>query len=167
MPLASAIPDMRSAMQSVQDTMHASDGELPHVGEQWATVAEAFFKNGLNPAWTPMGLAAGRAAFAASFGASVPASLTPNAFCAKLISGFQAFGALAASPTNAAPGLPAQLIPITPPPAPPVIVTIAAAPSDSFVPLLIEIHPKLVSWAATGLVSVTTPGGPVPTTPWS
>ena len=157
---------MTSAMGTVVSEMNAGD-ESTHVGEKWATVAEAFFQSGQNPAWTPAGLAAGKAAFAGAFGASVAPDPVGAAFAAALQNGFQAFGSLASVPTNAAPGLPAQLVPITPPPAPPVIMTITSPASDSYNAIITEIHPKLVAWAATGLVSVTTPGGPVPTTPWS
>lgn len=166
MPLASAIPDMIAAMSTLVSEMNSAD-ENVNVGQKWAAVAEAFFKNGLDPAWTPAGLAAGKTAFASAFGATVLPDPVGTTLAVALQNGFQAFGALASVPANAAPGLPTALVPITPPPAPPIIGTITSAASDSHEPIINEIHPKLVTWAATGLTSVTTPGGPVPTTPWS
>ena len=166
MPLASAIPAMTDAMGTVVSEMNEGD-ENTNVGEKWAVVAEAFFQSGLNPAWTPAGLAAGKTAFAGAFGASVAPDPIGATLATALQNGFQAFGALASVPANAAPGLPAQLVPIVPPPAPPVIVSITTPASDSYDAIITEIHPKLVTWATTGLVSVTTPGGPVPTTPWT
>ena len=166
MPLASAIPDMTDAMSALVSDMNSAD-ENVNVGQKWAAVAEAFFKNGLDPAWTPAGLAAGKTAFASAFGTTVSPDPTGAALATALQNGFQAFGALASVPANASPGLPTALIPIVPPPAPPVISTITSPPSDSHEAIINEIHPKLVTWALSGLTSVTTPGGPVPTTPWS
>ena len=168
MPLAGAIPDMNSAMQSIQDTLHDVDGELPNIGELWSGVAEAFFSNGANPAWSAAGLEAGKAAFAAAFGASVPAAETSNGFCVKLKAAFQAFGGVAANPAFAVPTpAPGQIPPVVPPPAPPNIESLSSPPSDSYEPMIAEIHAKLIPWASTGLVSVPSPGGPVPTTPWA
>ena len=166
MPLAAALSDMSDALGDIQTLTEAGFlGE--HVGQEWDIFGEAFFKNGLNPTWTPAGLEAGKAAFAAAFGATVEADDTAASLATALQNGFQAFGALASVPTNAAPGIAGQLIPISPPPAPPVLITISTGASEEHAPLAAEILPKLLTWAATGLVSVTTPGGPVPTTPWS
>lgn len=166
MSLASAIPAMTEAMGSIVSVMNGGDESI-NVGEQWAVVAEAFFENGINPAWTPAGLAAGKLAFSSAFGSTLETSSDGSALASALSKGFHAFAGLATSPENAAPGLPAQLVPITPPPAPPVIATITSPASDSHESIITEIHPKLASWALAGLVSVTTPSGPVPTTPWS
>ena len=157
---------MTDALEGVVSAMNEGD-ESTHVGQQWAVVGEAFFENGLNPTWTPAGLEAGKVAFAEAFGATLAPDPVGATLATALQNGFQAFAALASIPANAAPGIPANLVPITPPPVPPVITVITSPASDSHAPIIAEIHPKLMLWAVTGLVSVTTPGGPVPTTPWS
>ena len=166
MPLAAQQSAMASAIEAANSSMGES-GDSGHAGEAWAGVAEAYFSGGLNPAWTPIGLEAGKAAFASAFGSSVVADPAGATLAVALQNGFQAFAALAAVPANAAPGLPAQLVPIVPPPAPPVIVTITSPAAETASALAAELLGKLSPWALTGLVSVTTPGGPVPTTPWS
>lgn len=167
MPLAASLQDIKDAVSAVSLYMTAPGNETEPLGEQWAYVGEAFFKNGLNPAWTPAGLSAGRIAFAQTFGTTLEGDPTGQALALAILGGFNSFGALASDPANATAVI---LIPPTvPPPAPPAPVTIPA-PSNSTDPLAIEIYSKAIAWAPTGLVSIPNPAGvgpPVPTTPWS
>jgi hypothetical protein len=160
MPLALAAILMDTKIQGIISGLPQSSEELEswNCGEKWAGVAETFFMQGVIPAWTPAGLAVGRALFMAAWFPNVEKVYEMNQTALEL--GFTAFSTAAAVPSNALPPV------VVPPSAPLSLAPLAALPpSLSTMPSTIALHGVLLAWAITG--TQTTPAPTPVTLPWS
>jgi len=128
-----------------------------HAGDEWATVAEAFFKNGISPSWTTHD--AGKAAFSSTMGPELPADPSSMAIFG---AAFVAYAATCVASTAPGAGFSA---PPVPPPAPPVW-TMSLDASDSADTMVDQLLTDLVTWALTGMQTLIPPAvGTSP--PWS
>jgi len=161
MPLATTAITMDSKVQDIVNGLPQSEEELQswNAAEEWGEVAEAFFAGGVSPAWTPAGLALGKAAWIAT---ALGVMASPQEMSAAAMeAAFPVFAALAAVPGNVLPPIPA----IQAPPAAPLSLAPLAAlpPSESTLPSTTALHGILLAWAITGTQTIP-PASPVP---WS
>lgn len=161
MPLASTAASMDSKVQAIVSGLPQSESELQswNAAQKWGDVAEAFFAGGVAPAWTPLGLSAGKAVWIAT---ALGIMESPQAMSAAAMeAAFPAFAALAAVPGNVLPPIPAVQVP---PPAPLSLAPLAALPaSESTMPSTTALHGILLAWAITGTQTIP----PASPTPWA
>tara|TARA_Y100000310_G_scaffold334995_1_gene415978 strand:- start:3471 stop:3962 length:492 start_codon:yes stop_codon:yes gene_type:complete len=163
MPLAATAISMNEKVEAITASLPQSSDELQswNSAEKWGDVAEAFFAGSVIPAWTPVGLAAGKAAWIATALGVMDSPQSMSAAAMEL--GFTAFAALAAVPGNV---LPATPVVHAPPAGNPNLSPLASLPpSESTMPSTSALHSILLAWAITG--TQTTPGAPPVVLPWS